>query len=95
MGILLLITFSLGLALVLMTIGLAVLGAKMFVPANHRHGDGAWMQILPVAAAAVIILIEIFMTGVSLGALPVIRFFSWRPMTSGGPRTLLRFNRAR
>jgi nickel/cobalt exporter len=77
LGILLLITFSLGLALVLMAIGLAVLGAKALVPATKRpEASSVWMQILPVASAAIIFLIGIFMTGVSLGWLPVIRFFS-------------------
>ena len=77
LGILLLITFSLGLALVLMAIGLAVLGAKTLVPASKRpDAANVWLRVLPVASAAVILLVGIFMTGVSLGVLPVIRFFS-------------------
>ena len=75
LGIVLLLAFSLGLALVLMAIGLAVLGAKSLVPESRRPSvSSPWMRILPVASALVIFLVGVVMTGVALGVLPAIRF---------------------
>ena len=75
LGIILLLAFSLGLALVLMAIGLAVLGAKRLVPESRRpSASSPWMQILPVASAFVIFVVGVVMTGAALGIIPTIRF---------------------
>lgn len=73
-GMLLLLSFSLGLALVLMATGMAVLYAKNLVPERHRHAESPLMQMMPVLSAAVIVVVGIVMTGVSLGWLPAMRF---------------------
>ena len=75
LGITLLLAFSLGLALVLMAIGLAVLGAKNLVPESRRpSASSPLMRMLPVASALVIFLVGVVMTGAALGVLPAIRF---------------------
>ena len=75
LGIVLLLAFSLGLALVLMAIGLAVLGAKSLVPESRRPAASSpWMRMLPVASALVIFVVGVVMTGAALGVIPTIRF---------------------
>jgi nickel/cobalt exporter len=74
-GMLLLLSFSLGLAIVLIATGLAVLYAKNLVPERHRNSQSAFMRAMPVVSAAVIVVVGIVMTGVSLGWLPRVRFF--------------------
>ena len=74
-GLLLLISFSLGLALVLMATGLAVLYAKRFFPERKDRKAGPFFRIMPVVSAAVIFLIGVVLTGNALGLIPVIRFF--------------------
>jgi ABC-type nickel/cobalt efflux system permease component RcnA len=74
-GILLLLSFSVGLAMVLMATGLVVLFAKNLVPERHRNSESPLMLAMPVLSAAVIVVIGIVMTGVSLGWLPAVRFF--------------------
>ncbi len=66
LGLVLLIFFSLGLAIVLMGIGVLVIYAKNLLPdsARERHGFFRWM---PVASAAVVLVLGVLMTGVSLG----------------------------
>ena len=67
LGLLLLVAFSLGLAIVLMAIGILVIYAKNLLPASnvtHKHPFFRWM---PVASAAVVLIVGILMTGVSLG----------------------------
>jgi nickel/cobalt transporter (NicO) family protein len=66
LGLLLLVFFSLGLAIVLMGIGVAVIYAKNLLPksAGERSGFFRWM---PVASAAVVLALGVLMTGVSLG----------------------------
>ena len=73
-GMLLLLSFSVGLAIVLMGTGLAVLFARNLVPERHRKSDSPLMLAMPVFSAAVIVLIGVVMTGVSLGWLPAMRF---------------------
>lgn len=59
-GIVLLLSFSLGLALVLVGVGAFVLYAKKVAPSKHSHGHHAgW---LPIASAAVILSIGVLMT---------------------------------
>ena len=74
-GLLLLISFSLGLALVLMATGLAVLYAKRFFPERKDRTSHPFFRIMPVISAAVILLIGVVLTGNALGLIPVIRFF--------------------
>jgi nickel/cobalt exporter len=66
LGLLLLVSFSVGLAVVLMGIGVLVIYAKNLLPdtATNRHGFFRWM---PVASAIVVIIVGAVMTGVSLG----------------------------
>jgi nickel/cobalt transporter (NicO) family protein len=67
LGLLLLISFSAGLALVLMAIGMLVLYAKNLVPARKRNAQNPLFRWLPVASAAVVMIAGVVMTGVSLG----------------------------
>ena len=67
LGLLLLISFSLGLALVLMAIGVAVLYAKSLIPESKRTGNNPFFRWMPIASAAVVIVVGLLMTGVSLG----------------------------
>ncbi len=66
LGLVLLVFFSLGLAIVLMAIGVLVIYAKNLLPdgARERRGFFRWM---PVASAAVVLVLGLLMTGVSLG----------------------------
>lgn len=66
LGLILLVFFSLGLALVLMGIGVLVIYAKNLLPdgARERSGFFRWM---PVASAAVVLVLGVLMTSVSLG----------------------------
>ncbi len=75
LGLLLLVTFSIGLALVLMAIGMMVLAVKKSVPASKKPSHvAAWARYAPVFSAALIFMIGIYMTGVAVGAFPVVRF---------------------
>ena len=65
LGLVLLISFSLGLALVLMAIGVLVIYAKNLLPSGS--GGSPFFRWMPVASAAVVMLLGIVMTGVSLG----------------------------
>ncbi len=65
LGLVLLISFSLGLALVLMAIGVLVIYAKNLLPSSS--GDNPFFRWMPVASAAVVMLLGVVMTGVSLG----------------------------
>jgi len=73
-GMLLLLSFSVGLAIVLMATGLVVLYAKNLVPERHRNSQSAFMRYMPVLSAAVIVVVGVVMTGVSLGWLPAVKF---------------------
>jgi nickel/cobalt transporter (NicO) family protein len=70
LGLLLLLSFSLGLAGVLMGIGMMVLYAKRLLPERSRIGQGPFMRWAPVASAIVVVALGIMMTSVSLGWLP-------------------------
>ena len=74
-GLLLLVSFSLGLALVLMATGLVVLYAKRFFPTAKDRKPNPFFKIMPIVSAAVILLIGVGLTGNALGLIPVIRFF--------------------
>jgi ABC-type nickel/cobalt efflux system permease component RcnA len=74
LGMILLVAFSLGLAIVLMATGMAVLFAKRLFPERKEKG-GAFFRYMPVISAAAIVAIGIVMTSVSLGWIPTVRFF--------------------
>jgi nickel/cobalt transporter (NicO) family protein len=65
LGLVLLISFSLGLALVLMAIGILVIYAKNLLPKGS--GGSPLFRWLPVASAAVVMLLGVVMTAVSMG----------------------------
>jgi nickel/cobalt transporter (NicO) family protein len=66
LGLVLLVSFSLGLALVLMAIGVLVIYAKNLLPGGGNTGN-PFFRWMPVASAAVVMLLGMLMTGVSLG----------------------------
>jgi ABC-type nickel/cobalt efflux system permease component RcnA len=66
LGLLLLVSFSLGLAVVLMVIGGVVLYAKNLLPAQ-KAGGSAFFRWVAVASPAVVTIIGLVMTAVSLG----------------------------
>jgi nickel/cobalt transporter (NicO) family protein len=67
LGLLLLLSFSAGLALVLTAIGILVLYAKTLIPESKRTGRSRVFSWLPVASAAVVMMIGLLMTVVSAG----------------------------
>jgi len=69
LGLVLLVAFSMGLAGVLMAIGLLVLYAKHFLPDHGKTSRHAAFRLIPVASAAIIVCVGIIMTGVSLGVI--------------------------
>ncbi len=69
LGLTLLVAFSLGLAVVLMGIGMMVLYAKHLLPDSKRSATNLAFRYLPVASAAVIVCAGVLMTGVALGVI--------------------------
>jgi ABC-type nickel/cobalt efflux system permease component RcnA len=67
LGLILLVAFSLGLAGVLMGIGMLVLFAKSWLPDPKSTSKHAFFRLVPVISAAVVLGIGLLMTGVSLG----------------------------
>ena len=67
LGLALLVSFSLGLAGVLMGIGLAVLYAKHLLPQTERTMKHPMVKLIPVLSAGVITMIGIAMTATALG----------------------------
>jgi ABC-type nickel/cobalt efflux system permease component RcnA len=67
LGLLLLVSFSAGLALVLTAIGIVVLYAKKLIPESQRTARGGAFRWLPVASAAVVVMVGLIMTVVSAG----------------------------
>ena len=74
LGLLLLVSFSLGLAAVLMGIGTLVFYAKNLLPEKNRTAQNAAFRVIPILSAAVIICLGLLMTGVSLGVIRPSRF---------------------
>jgi len=68
-GLILLVAFSLGLAGVLMAIGLLVLYAKHLLPDSRKSAAHPAFRLLPVASAAIIVCIGLIMTAASLGVI--------------------------
>ena len=75
-GLLLLVAFSLGLAIVLVAIGVLVVYAKHLLPKSSGSRTGAAVRWLSTASAAVVIVIGLLMTGVSAGILQS-RWIAW------------------
>ena len=96
LGLLLLIAFSSGLAVVLMGIGVLVLYAKHFLPNSQKTAAHPAFRIIPVLSAALIVCIGLLMTGVSLGWIQPNRLagVSWphslRSATTGSTAVALR-----
>lgn len=67
LGLVLLVSFSIGLALVLMAIGVLVIYAKNLLPGGGHASGNRFFRWMPVASAAVVMLLGMVMTGVSLG----------------------------
>ncbi len=66
-GLVLLLSFSVGLAIVLMLIGMLVLYAKNLLPESTRSGNHSFLRLLSIASPALVIIVGLVMTGVSLG----------------------------
>jgi ABC-type nickel/cobalt efflux system permease component RcnA len=66
-GLVLLVAFSMGLALVLMAIGAAVLYAKHLIPDRKKTADNPWFRWTPVFSAALITFVGLMMTAASIG----------------------------
>ncbi|HLJ45289.1 MAG TPA: sulfite exporter TauE/SafE family protein [Bryobacteraceae bacterium] len=66
LGLILLLAFSAGLAIVLMGIGVLVLYAKHLIP-QRKAGAASFFRWVPVASGAVVVFIGMVMTAVSLG----------------------------
>lgn len=66
-GLVLLLAFSLGLSLVLTAIGCIVLYARSLIPAGGAKGNNALLQWAAIASPAIVIVVGVLMTGVSLG----------------------------
>ncbi len=69
LGLVLLVSFSAGLAAVLMAIGVAVLYAKHWLPDGQTAARHPAFRLIPVLSAAVIVCIGLVLTGVSLGVI--------------------------
>lgn len=67
LGMILLLGFSAGLAVVLTGIGLLVVYAKHLLPDSEKTSQHGAFRLIPVLSAAVILVIGILMTSVSLG----------------------------
>jgi len=67
LGLFLLLSFSLGLAIVLMGIGILVLYAKNLLPENKRSSSHPLIRWASIASPAIVLIIGIVMTAVSLG----------------------------
>ena len=67
LGLVLLVSFSLGLALVLMGIGVLVIYAKNLLPGGGNTSGNPFFRWMPVASAAVVMVLGMLMTSVSLG----------------------------
>jgi nickel/cobalt transporter (NicO) family protein len=66
LGLLLLVFFSLGLAIVLMAIGAMVLYARNLIPERKRSSDNFLFRWLPLASATTVVIIGIIMTEMSI-----------------------------
>jgi nickel/cobalt exporter len=75
-GLILLIGFSTGLALVLMACGTLAIYAKQLLPKNEGLVHQPLFRLIPVFSAVVVICLGLVMTGVSAGWIQPLRFLS-------------------
>jgi len=71
LGLVLLLAFSLGLAGVLMAIGMLVIHAKNWLPESAKSGQHPLLRFAPVASAFVILCVGVWMTAASLRWIPL------------------------
>jgi len=71
LGLVLLVAFSLGLAGVLMTIGMLVIYAKQWLPDKAKDSEHPFFRLAPVISAVVIVCVGLLMTGASLRWIPL------------------------
>ena len=71
LGLVLLLAFSLGLAGVLMAIGMLVIHAKSWFPKLSEDRQHPLLRFAPVASALVILCVGILMTAASLRWIPL------------------------
>ena len=71
LGLVLLIAFSLGLAGVLMAIGMLVIYAKNWLPESSKNAQHPLLKFAPVASAFVILCVGVLMTAASLRWIPL------------------------
>ena len=71
LGLVLLLAFSLGLAGVLMAIGMLVIHAKRWLPESSQSGQHPLLKFAPIASAFVILCVGILMTAASLRWIPL------------------------
>ena len=67
LGLWMLLSFSLGLALVLMLIGVLVLYAKNLLPEHKRAGQSVMLRWISIVSPALVMIVGLVMTGVALG----------------------------
>ena len=67
LGLLLLVSFSLGLATLLMLIGVLVIYAKNLLPEGSRSQNNPFFRWVSIASPAVVIVVGTLMTAASLG----------------------------
>jgi ABC-type nickel/cobalt efflux system permease component RcnA len=75
-GLVLLIGFSTGLALVLMACGALAIYAKHLLPKSDGMVNKPLFRLIPVFSAVVVIFLGLVMTGVSAGWIQPLRFLS-------------------
>jgi nickel/cobalt exporter len=75
-GLVLLIAFSTGLALVLMACGALALYAKHLLPKHEGMVNRPLFRLIPVFSAVIVICLGLVMTGVSAGWIQPLRFLS-------------------
>jgi ABC-type nickel/cobalt efflux system permease component RcnA len=75
-GLILLIGFSTGLALVLMACGMLAIYAKHLLPKNEGMAQQPLFRLIPVFSAVIVICLGLVMTGVSAGWIQPLRFLS-------------------
>jgi nickel/cobalt transporter (NicO) family protein len=75
-GLVLLVGFSMGLALVLMAVGMLAIYAKQLLPATEGTVRNPLFQMIPVFSAVAVIVLGLAMTAVSAGWIRPLRFLS-------------------
>ena len=76
LGLVLLVGFSSGLALVLMSFGMLAIYAKHMVPSSEETMAKPFFRLIPVFSAVVVICLGLVMTAVSAGWILPLRFLS-------------------